>query len=386
MTLSDFIRANMEQILSEWEEFAKTRLPAARGMSKHALRDHAEAILLAVAEDIEAPQTAEEQARRAKGLGERRKMDLPAETHGTLRVEEGFSMEQLVSEYRALRASVLSLWEETLPKLESAERGGMTRFNEAIDQALIASLNRFSRKLDSYRDLFLAILGHDLRNPIGAIQMSAVQLSQSTDPSVIRSGQRILNMTIRMNRMAGDLLDLTRTRLGAGIPINRAPMDLAVVAREVMEETQAQHPDRTLQLESRGSLDGEWDASRMAQVVSNLVSNAIQHGRADTPVALSLRDEGADVVLSVHNEGPPIPERELDSIFEPLVRKPTGEADKKAGSSLGLGLFVVREIVGSHGGDVQVTSSESEGTTFEVRLPRRPAEHERPEPPEAHAP
>lgn len=388
MTLANLIRANMEHLLSQWEDFASTRLPAAKNMSKRALRDHAEAILLAIAEDIEVPQSLEEQARRGRGLGEQRGMDVPGETHGTLRVEEGFSIEQLVSEYRALRSSVLSRWESSLPTLDRAEHGEVTRFNEAIDQALAASMNRFSRKLESYRDLFLAILGHDLRNPIGAIHMSAVQLSRSEDPAVSRSGQRILNSTRRMNRMVGDLLDLTRTRLGAGIPIARAPTDLAAVCREVLEEAQAQHPTRTLHLEAPGSLEGDWDSGRMAQVVSNLVMNAIQHGREDTPVTLQVQDEGLDVVLAVHNEGPPIPEPELDSIFEPLVRKTTSDADKKMASSLGLGLFVVRQIVAAHNGDVRVTSSVEQGTTFEVRLPRRPPAHEQPAPlapPDAHA-
>lgn len=386
MTLADFIRANMEYLLAQWEDFASTRLPAARNMSKEALRDHAEAILLAVAEDMEVPQSLEERARRGKGYGEQTRLDAPGEAHGTKRVEEGFSLEQLVSEYRALRSGVLSLWENSLPKLEPAERREMTRFNEAIDQALTASMNRYSRKLDSYRDLFLAILGHDLRNPIGAIHMSAVQLSRSEDPLISRSGRRILNSTRRMNRMVADLLDLTRTRLGAGIPIVRARMDLAAVSREVLEEAQAQHPNRTLRLELLGSLEGEWDAERIGQVLSNLVSNALQHGREDTPVTVQLRDEGPDVVFAIHNEGPAIPEAELGTIFEPLVRKTTSQAERRMASSLGLGLFVVRQIIASHGGDVRVTSSTEHGTTFEVRLPRGLSRDQQPPPPEMHAP
>lgn len=386
MNLADFIRANMEPILSAWEEFARTRLPAASRMSKQTLRDHAEAILEAIAEDMETPQSDEERARRSKGWGQQRRLDLPGETHANLRVEEGFTVEQLVSEYRALRSSVISLWEQSLPELTDADRGDLTRFNEAVDQALTASLTRFTRKLNTYRDLFLAILGHDLRNPIGAVEMSGTVLVRSPDPAVSRAGSRILSCTTRMKRMLSDLLDLTRTRLGAGIPICPAPTDLVTVSRQVIDEIQMSNPERTVRFESRGRFHGTWDADRIAQVLSNLLSNAIQHGSESTPITLVLRDEGPDVAISVHNEGPAITQKEIGSIFEPLVRKPTGAADERASSSLGLGLFVVREIVNAHGGEIRVTSSKTRGTTFEVRLPRQPPRHERREPPATHAP
>jgi signal transduction histidine kinase len=372
MSLVEFIRSNREQIVAEWEAFARTRLPAAAAMSKERLRNHAGHLVDAVMADMEVLQSPHEQEERSKGRGSEHRLDLVAETHAGLRAEAGFSVTQLVSEYRALRASIIRLWEESIPGLPNTERAELTRFNEAIDQALTASLDRYTEKFGTYRDQFLGILGHDLRNPMGAIQMAATVLVRSEDLPAkhVQMASRILNSVTRMTRLVSDLLDLTRTRLGGGIPITPRPTELGVVCREVIEETRAYHPDRVVVFEAAGSLRGEWDGDRLAQVVSNLVSNAIQHGREDTPITVTARDQGEHVLLTIHNEGPPIPETAIDSVFEPLVREPTHGTEATGSSSLGLGLFIVREIVSGHGGDIRVTSSKEHGTTFAVRLPR----------------
>lgn len=306
MSFADFIRSNRERIIEEWEAFARTRLPAAAGMSKEVLRDHAGHLVDAVAADMELSQSPHEQEARSKGRGSEHRLDVVGETHAGLRVEAGFSVVQLVSEYRALRASVIRLWEESMPALPNAERTELTRFNEAIDQALTASLDRYTRKLGTYRDQSLGILGHDLRDPMGAIQTAATVLVRSEDLSAkhVKMASRILNSVTRMNRLVSDLLDLTRTRLGGGIPITPRPEDLGVICREVIEETRAHHPDRVVAFEPAGSLRGEWDGDRLAQVVCNLVSNAIQHGSEDTPITVAARDEGEHVLLTIHNEGP----------------------------------------------------------------------------------
>jgi signal transduction histidine kinase len=379
MNLPDFIRSHREQIIEEWEAFARTRLPAAARMSKEQLRDHVGQLVDAVAADMEVPQSPHEEAERSKGRGSEHRLDRVAETHAGLRVEAGFSVIQLVSEYRALRASVIRLWEASVPGLPTAERAELTRFNEAIDQALAASLDLYTRRLATYRDQSLGIVGHDLRDPIGAIQMAATVLIRSEDLPVkhVQMVTRILNSVTCMNRLVSDLLDLTRTRLGGGIPITPRPADLGAICQQVIQETQAHHPDRVVLFHAAGSLGGEWDGDRLEQVVSNLVANAIQHGSTDAPVTVAARDEGEHVLLTIHNEGPPIPETALESVFEPLVRKPTHAADAAATSSLGLGLFIVREIVSAHDGDIRVVSSQENGTTFAVRLPHRsPKVHE----------
>jgi signal transduction histidine kinase len=169
----------------------------------------------------------------------------------------------------------------------------------------------------------------------------------------------------RMERMIGDLLDLTRARLGGSIPLNRRRVDLRQVCEEAMIEIRASQPDAVLRLQVSGDLRGEWDADRLAQVVSNLVGNAIQHG-GGTPITLTGHEDGESVTLAVHNGGAPIPQDVLPFVFEPLARGGMGGA----GGSIGLGLFIARAIVSAHGGGIQVTSSTDAGTTFTVRLPK----------------
>lgn len=147
-------------------------------------------------------------------------------------------------------------------------------------------------------------------------------------------------------------------------------MDLAAVCRQVLDEARASHPNREVTLTLAGDLRGIWDEARLAQVLSNLVENAVQHGAEDAPVAVSAHGEGERVWLAVHNRGVPIPKAMLARIFVPLVASMPGESRGKAGS-LGLGLYIAREIVLAHGGSVDVTSSEDAGTTFTVCLPSR---------------
>ena len=169
----------------------------------------------------------------------------------------------------------------------------------------------------------------------------------------------------RMERLISDLLDLTQAKLGGAIPLTGRRTDLRQVCEEVMSETRAGHRDAVLRLEATGTLVGEWDADRLAQVVSNLVGNAIQHGEG-TPITLRVREEGDGVTLAVHNGGAPIPLEAMPLIFEPLAR---GKAER-SGGSIGLGLFIARAIVSAHGGKIDVSSSVDAGTTFTAVLPR----------------
>jgi signal transduction histidine kinase len=168
-----------------------------------------------------------------------------------------------------------------------------------------------------------------------------------------------------MERMIGDLLDLTRTRLGGSLPLKRRPANLQQVCEETMMEIRAGQPDAVLRLQVSGDLRGEWDADRLEQVVSNLVANAIQHGNG-TPITLTGQEHGTSVTLAVHNGGPPIPAEVLPYVFEPLAR---GHAEG-ALHSIGLGLFIARAVVSAHGGHIQVSSSTDTGTTFTITLPK----------------
>jgi len=189
MRLSTFIRDNMETILLEWEAFARTLLPAAGTMSSLALRDHARQMLAAVADDIETSQSPREQHEKSQGLQENETRSA-ATTHGGLRHDVGFNLAQLVAEFRALRASVLRMWaaRKVAPLPEHLEE--MTRFNEAIDEAIADSVAQYSEELGKARDTFTAILGHDLRSPLGAIIMSAHNIA-STRLSPEQTGKAV---------------------------------------------------------------------------------------------------------------------------------------------------------------------------------------------------
>lgn len=378
MRLSDFIAANYAAILADWEAFAATLTPAASGMTRQALRDHARQLLDAAVEDLRADQSPAEQKKKAQGLGTARRMYGVAQEHALARMRSGFRVDQLLAEYRALRASVIRLWErQALSQGDDVDRGDLTRFNEAIDEALTESVGRFTEKVEEYREQFLAVLGHDLRNPLGAIKMTATFLSRSDDLNErhAKAASRIVNAAERATRIVSDLLDLTRTRLGQGISLEKRPTNFEQVCRQVVDELEAFHPDRELRLTSEGDLRGEWDEGRLAQIVSNLVGNALQHGDATKPVTVRARAEpgenGGQVVLTIHNCGPTIPEASLKAIFDPMVRSSTGGDYLGQPRSLGLGLFIVRELVSAHGGTVAVRSSDADGTTFTVQMPRR---------------
>ncbi|HYO64496.1 MAG TPA: GAF domain-containing protein [Archangium sp.] len=219
-----------------------------------------------------------------------------------------------------------------------------------------------------FRERFLGIVSHDLRTPLNAILLSAGTLlrSEAVEKQHLKAVRRITASAERMGRMISDLLDFTRGRLGGGIPIHPRPSNLQPICRNVVEELEAGHPERKLRLAAEGHFQGAWDPDRLAQAFGNLGKNALEYSPEGTPVDFVLRDEGDTVSLEVHNEGPPIPAEALSSVFEPFQRA----VEHPASPGLGLGLFIVRQIITAHGGTVEVRSSEAGGTTFTLRLPR----------------
>jgi signal transduction histidine kinase len=373
--LAQFITANSKQIVSEWEEFARLHLAAASKMDLRQRRDHVEGMLISIARDLETPQTAREQAVKATGNDDASVgSDTAANAHGTDRAGIGFSPVDVVSEFRALRASVLRLWSEAKSQFSREDLAEVTRFNESIDQQLVESMTRFSYDVDRAKDLFLGVLSHDLRNPLGAIMMSATVMMTREGPDWPQqnTAARILTAGTRMDTMIGDLVDFTRARLGTGMPIVRANVDLETICRQAVDEIRAFHPDCILNFTATGELHGSWDGSRIAQALSNLCGNAFQHG-ADAPIDVTLRGEDDRVVLSVHNQGHPIPENRLDDIFDPFKQLDPGTAKPKDARSVGLGLYIVQAISTAHDGTIDV-ESDARGTTFTMRLPRPPNE------------
>jgi signal transduction histidine kinase len=226
------------------------------------------------------------------------------------------------------------------------------------------------------KDRYIGILGHDLRTPLTVITMSAQRLIKRPDaPEVVRDAPaRILGAADRMTTMINDLIDFTRGQLGGGIPIFPVAGDFGEICRAVVDELKVVHPGRAFVLDLAGDLEGRWDVARVQQAVSNLVGNAVFHGTG--PVTVRAAGEPAAVLLAVHNFGAPIPPEEIPTIFEPFRK---GE---RRSSGLGLGLYIVREIVRGHGGLIDVQSTADAGTTFRARWPRSPAAAGDPGPPD----
>lgn len=368
MRLTEFIHANHESIIEDWVAFARTLLPWAEGMDERGLRDHAEELLTAVVKDMQSPQTLVQQSEKSKGKTAQGALANIGRKHAAERVQTGISLDQLVSEFRALRASVLRQWEKTQRDTD----GDMTRFNEALDETLAESTTRYMETVKTTRDQFLGILGHDLRNPIGSILMGSELLISSDDSETVEVGTIMRNSAKRMSRMVNDLLDLTRSSLGSGIPVFLKPTDLSAVCGQVIAELQAMYPNAQLHFQAKGDLLGHWDSDRLSQAVSNLIGNAIQYGDIEKPIIIRVEDRESTVTIEVHNEGPEIPESALNSIFLPMARHmPGGQMDESNQTGIGLGLYITCEIVKSHSGTIKVESSREGGTCFAVCLPRQ---------------
>jgi len=384
--LSGFIHNNMEPILQAWEDFARTIEPPALTMDDTELRDHARQMLQAISADLGMPQSGHERLAKSRGLGKRGVDDTAAETHAEARLLSGYTVVQLVSEYRALRSSVLSLWAEVLAgDVHPTHMEDVTRFNEAIDQALAESVARYELMVKQTQNMFLAILGHDLRNPLGTVVTGSSFLMQALDipPKYILVATRMFNSARRMSKLINDLLDFTRTHLGPGIPIRVRQGSLVAVCEEVVNELRTSHPEQLIDLTMPAHLDAIFDEGRMAQVLSNLIGNAIQYGSQETPVRVSMRASGADVIIDVNNQGAPVAPDKLAAVFDPMVRIAAGahaaDGDPDVSSSnyiertsLGIGLYISRQIVHAHGGTISLVSTQAEGTTFTVTMPRLP--------------
>ncbi len=376
MRLHEFILTHREQILIEWETFAGTCAPASNTMDVEALRDHAKEMLMVIAADLKTDEGDFQRSEKSKGRAPDTDESglTPAEKHGSGRAASGFTVLQIVAEYRALRASVLRLWTRECGELRSADIEDLTRFNEAVDQLLAESVGEFTEEVENAKEMFLGILGHDLRNPLGAIYTSAKLMHDSKE---VKEPHRTLTLRItecamRATQLVGDLLDFTRSRLGGGIPIDRAEINLRKVVNDVVDEIMAAHPEQKVEVETGEEQIGHWDAARISQALTNLVGNAVEHAPPGTTVRVELGGDEKDVAIMIHNRGTAIPADQMDGIFNPMKlsaasQKPSAEGPT---GSLGLGLYIAERIVHAHGGRIEVESSKARGTTFTVHLPR----------------
>jgi signal transduction histidine kinase len=369
-TLPQFIRTNVEAILVEWESFARG-LPLGESMDIAGLRDHAKEILAVIANDLEQPQTHRQQADKAQGRSDAgsRRAKTAAQEHGAGRAESGFTVESMVAEFRALRASVVHLWMVRQRQATASDLQELIRFNEAIDQAIAESIGTYAKEVALSKERFLAILGHDLRTPIGAIITSTrfmLDTGTLVEPhlALVASMEKTAR---RMNQLVSDLLEFTRTRFGDSIPVVVGPADAKRMAEEVATEVRASYDGAVVNVKAVGDTTGTWDAERLTQAVMNVVNNAVHHGTRGAPIDVVVTGRRDDVTIQVCNQGPRIPPDQLRRIFDAMkdFQTPSGK-DRR---HLGLGLYIVDKIVRGHGGSVDVESSER-GTEVSICLPR----------------
>lgn len=374
MRLSSFILKNLEPILQAWEEFARSVDTPMPPLDSVGLRNHAECILRHIALDMRTLKNSQQQIEKSQRLGPTAADDSAAQSHALTRLMAGFTLDQMVSEYLALRSSVLGLWLAQECAGEDDQVMDMIRFNEGIDQALVASIATYGLAVETTRKTVLGVLGHDLRTPLGAVTLGTDLLRQTEELS--SRGKKIISQISvsaqHANQMVNDLLDLARCNLGKGIPVRPVNTDLTFVCKLVVDELTLAHPKAHIVFNNTGTVTGHYDPSRMAQVFSNLIGNAVRHGNSKQSVNVTLNSVGTSARFCVQNHGEPIPRSALPTLFNPEGRYSRHtDGEHEASSGLGLGLFIAAQIVGSHGGEIEVESTLEKGTIFRVILPFR---------------
>jgi len=371
MSLAEFIEADLSGLIDDWADYALALSQEGSQLTEVQLRDSAADILAAIARDMREAQNATQQENKSRGRG-----DAPASgfnevahRHAEDRLSHGFNINDVVAEFRSLRATVLRRWQKTYPSGPAAFQE-MIRFNEAIDEVLAESVRHYAYRTERIRDLFAGVLAHDLRSPLGAILNAGEVLlhDDNLSPTGTRAVAFVQRGAMRMKQMIDDLLIFTRTRLGDALPVSFAPQDMGRICSDAVEEVRASYPNAHIELRLSGELAGKWDGSRLSQLLVNLLTNAVRYGSGHVVIETGGRD--GQVTLVVSNEGNPIPAHALPTLFDPLTR--AGPADQRGtAAGMGLGLYICRCIASAHQGTIGVTSSES-GTRFTVCLPCSP--------------
>ena len=356
--LTSLLRERRDDILQEWESRVG-RLPAAHGLTSPTLRDHLPNILNLLADAVD-----------RGDFSARPLEDLP-EQHALVRFHEGYDLRQIVAEYRLLRHVVADLYTEhgdlslhSRPKMKP-----LMVMNEAIDRAISEAVDQYATERDRVRDRFIAMLGHDQRNPLNTILFTAnaqVERAGQLDAEAAKAAARTRLAAQRMDRMIRDLLDFARGRLGGGLTVVPTRFDARSLVGDAVRDIAHAHPDRDVRWAAEhatGNFEVNWDSDRIAQVVANLVGNALEHG--EDPVVVQMTDNGEEIAIEVRNRGE-ISSDVFPRLFNPFV----SDGPNTAGRGLGLGLYIVPQIARAHGGEARGASSDGM-TTMNVTLPRR---------------
>ena len=372
--IASLLHEHHELLIEQWIQLVlrDPDVPEANRLSELDLRDHIPRLLARMRELLITQ--AANQAAIQFGISH------PAQAHALHRFANGYTLAHAMREMTHFRATVVDLCGREGARLEGDEAKHLQAIIDAtlitvaveMEQAarneLEVERERLRQEVE-FRERFMGILGHDLRNPLSAVVNAATLLQESdyvpqTDTWIL---QRITTSADRMARMISDLLDVTRARNGGRLPIRPSRVDLRVICLQVTEELKMVYQDRVVLVRATGDTTGEWDADRIAQLVQNLAGNALDYSVGATPVRISIQARGGSVRLSVHNRGPSIPVEKMAAIFEPFQR---GGDEMQPSNGLGLGLFIASQIAASHGGSLRVRSGPIQGTTFTASLPR----------------
>lgn len=374
MDLSNFILSHMDLILAEWDIFARASEPREGAMSATELRDHARAMLSDIAHEMDTAQTERARQRKSEGLEPDRSGGRSAAAqHGRERHSNDFSLATLSAEFRALRATVIRLWQPHMARADASALEQVIRFNEGIDKALAESITAWSDRTSQYRELFLAILGHDLRSPLASVALAGDMLSQPdvSAEKVNRTALHLKRASSIMSNMINDLIGYTRTQLGGSMPCERISCDLLPSLHDAIKDASATYPSASFEFRPPAAeLTGCYDPGRLYQMFLNLLVNAARHSKQNCPVLVEISEAALSREVTITNQGEPIPAASLESIFKPLVQLESVETDQnRPRTSLGLGLYIARTIAELHGGTVTVSSSQADGTCFRIALP-----------------
>lgn len=379
--IAALLHQHQELLIEQWISLVLSdpEVPEANRLSEAALRDHIPR-LLARMRDLLLAQTAKLSPSAPRAADINGSVASPAQAHALHRFANGYTLGHALREMTHFRAAVVDLCGKEGARLEGQEAkllqamidAALTTVAVEMEQAARSELEIERERLRQeveFRERFMGILGHDLRNPLSAILNAATLLQESDSVPAADAWvlQRITTSADRMARMISDLLDVTRVRSGGRLPIRPGAADLHAICLQVAEELRMVHQQRVIMVRSRGDTRGEWDADRIAQLVQNLVSNALDYSPAETSIQIAVHGAESGAVLRVHNRGPAIPPDHARSIFEPFQR---GADETRTSDGLGLGLFIAHQIATSHGGSLQVRSGPVLGTTFTASLPR----------------
>ncbi len=373
------LRERKDELLREWTSRLRNdpKIPQARELNEEDLRNSTPKLL----DDLIDSLTQSVQAGTAAGgqggaTGQEIGSSDAAKSHVSHRLAQRYTLAEELRELGTLRSVIIELCAQERVILGGEEA---QLVHSTLDEVMITTAVELERASSAelrrdvvLRELFIAVLGHDLRNPLAAIQFATASLLKREDvtAAVTRLVQRIAASNDRAARMVEDMLDMTRIRAHDGLPVDPKPVDLGSICEQVVMELEYSHPEHTLRFNARGDAHGTWDPGRMGQLLSNLIGNAVDYSPPEEPVQVELRGEKKAVVLEVNNRGIPIPPELLPVIFDPFRRGEQRQEDLRRTKGLGLGLFIVKAIVDAHGVSIQVTSTQEEGTTFRVTLPR----------------